>query len=101
MDYLDCIDAVQSLADGVLFGATYALIGIGFTLMFGVMHKINLSYAAASIGAAYASLLMLAGVKAPAVRWCSCWRRWPAAASARSSISSASASSRSPIRSRR
>ena len=67
MDYLDLIDAVQSVADGVLFGATYALLGIGFTLIFGVMHKINLSYAAASIGAAYASLLILAGVKAPPV----------------------------------
>jgi branched-chain amino acid transport system permease protein len=65
VDYLDFIDAVQSLADGVLFGATYALLGIGFTLIFGVMHKINLSFAAASIGAAYASLLILAGVKAP------------------------------------
>jgi len=65
MDLLDLIDAVQSLADGVLFGATYALLGIGFTLVFGVMHKINLSYAAASIGAAYASLLLLAVVKAP------------------------------------
>ena len=65
MDLLDLIDAVQSLADGVLFGATYALLGIGFTLVFGVMHKINLSYAAASIGAAYASLLLLAVMKAP------------------------------------
>jgi branched-chain amino acid transport system permease protein len=65
MDLLDLIDAVQSLADGVLFGATYALLGIGFTLVFGVMHKINLSYAAASIGAAYASLLLLAVIKAP------------------------------------
>ena len=65
MDYLDFIDSVQSLADGVLFGTTYALLGIGFTLIFGVMHKINLSFAAASIGAAYASLLILAGVKAP------------------------------------
>lgn len=64
---LDLIDALQSVADGVLFGATYALLGIGFTLIFGVMHKINLSYAAASIGAAYASLLLLAGVKAPPV----------------------------------
>ena len=44
VDLLDLIDAVQSLADGVLFGATYALLGIGFTLVFGVMHKINLSY---------------------------------------------------------
>lgn len=67
MDYLDLIDAVQSAVDGVLFGATYALLGIGFTLIFGVMHKINLSYAAASIGAAYASLLILAMFKAPAV----------------------------------
>ena len=65
MDFLDFIDSVQSVADGVLFGATYALLGIGFTLIFGVMHKINLSFAAASIGAAYASLLILAGVKAP------------------------------------
>ena len=63
MDLL--IDTVQSIADGVLFGTTYALLGIGFTLVFGVMHKLNLSYAAASIGAAYASLLILAGIKAP------------------------------------
>ena len=65
MDHLDFIDSVQSVVDGVLFGATYALLGIGFTLIFGVMHKINLSFAAASIGAAYASLLILAGVKTP------------------------------------
>src|SRR5258708_9957972 len=31
------------------------------------MHKINLSYAAASIGAAYASLIVLSVVKAPAI----------------------------------
>ena len=54
---MDAVDLVQSVLDGMLFGATYALIGIGFTLIFGVMHKINLSYAAASIGAAYVSLL--------------------------------------------
>jgi len=65
VDLLDLIDAVQSVADGVLFGTTYALLGIGFTLIFGVMHKINLAYAAASIGAAYASLLVLAVMKAP------------------------------------
>ena len=50
---------MQSVADGVLFGTTYAMMGIGFTLVFGVMHKINLSYAAASIGGAYAGLLIL------------------------------------------
>lgn len=53
------LDFLQALSDGVLFGATYALIGIGFTLVFGVMHKINMAYAAASIGGAYAGLLIL------------------------------------------
>jgi branched-chain amino acid transport system permease protein len=67
LDYLDFIDTIQSITDGVLFGATYALLGIGFTLVFGVMHKINLSYAAASIGAAYASLIILGGFKAPPI----------------------------------
>ncbi|MFM8736169.1 MAG: hypothetical protein ACKOGB_00405 [Betaproteobacteria bacterium] len=47
MDLLDLLDLSQSVIDGVLFGTTYSLIGIGFTLIFGVMHKINLSYAAA------------------------------------------------------
>jgi len=49
-------DFLQAVIDGILFGTTYSLIGIGFTLVFGVMHKINMSYAAASIGAAYAAL---------------------------------------------
>ena len=53
------LDVLQAASDGVLFGATYALIGIGFTLVFGVMHKINMAYAAASVGGAYAGLLVL------------------------------------------
>ena len=53
------LDFLQAVSDGVLFGATYALIGIGFTLVFGVMHKLNLAYAASSIGGAYAGLLLL------------------------------------------
>ena len=53
------LDFLQAASDGVLFGATYALIGIGFTLVFGVMHKVNMAYAAASVGGAYAGLLVL------------------------------------------
>ncbi len=67
MSWIDLLDLVQSLMDGVMFGATYALIGIGFTLIFGVMHKINLSYAAASVGAAYLSLLIVQVAPAPVV----------------------------------
>ena len=58
------LDFLQTLSDGVLFGAIYALIGIGFTLVFGVMHKINMAYAAASVGGAYAGLLVLKAVAA-------------------------------------
>jgi branched-chain amino acid transport system permease protein len=53
------LDFFQVVVDGLLYGATYALIGIGFTLVFGVMHKLNLAYAAASIGGAYLGLLVL------------------------------------------
>ncbi len=67
MSLLDFLDLVQTLLDGVMFGTTYALIGIGFTLIFGVMHKINLSYAAASIGAAYLSLVVASVAPSPVV----------------------------------
>jgi branched-subunit amino acid ABC-type transport system permease component len=49
---------VQAVIDGTLVGTTYALIGIGFTLIFGVMHKLNLAFAAASIAGAFGSLLV-------------------------------------------
>ena len=66
-DFLfDLIDLVQSIADGLLFGTTYAMIGIGFTLIFGVMDKLNMSYAAAAIAGAYSSIAILAVVPAPA-----------------------------------
>ena len=62
------LEFLQAVLDGVMFGAIYALIGIGFTLVFGVMHKINMAYAAASIGSAYAGLLVLK-VMAAAPSW--------------------------------
>lgn len=65
MDPYFFIDALQSLVTGTLAGSTYALIGLGFTLIFGVMHKIDLTYAATSIGGAYASILILQFVAAP------------------------------------
>ncbi len=50
------MDYLQALVDGLMFGSVYALIGIGFTLIFGVMNKINMAYAAASFAGAYVSL---------------------------------------------
>ena len=56
---MELIDVIQSISDGIMKGSTYALIGIGFTLIFGVMHKLNMAYAAASIAGTYASLSAL------------------------------------------
>ncbi|MDJ0947786.1 MAG: branched-chain amino acid ABC transporter permease [Alphaproteobacteria bacterium] len=64
---MEFIDIVLSISDGVLFGTTYALIGIGFTMIFGVMHKINLAYAATSIGGAYVSWAISTLVPLPAI----------------------------------
>ncbi len=58
-------DLIQTAADGILFGSTYALIGIGFTLIFGAMEKLNMSYAASSFAGAYSGLAVLSYVDAP------------------------------------
>ena len=63
----DHIDFIQSAVDGVLFGSTYALIGLGFTLIFGAMQKLNMAYAAASIGGAYTGLAGITILGLPAL----------------------------------
>jgi branched-chain amino acid transport system permease protein len=67
VDYFLFIDLLQGLADGILFGTTYSLIGIGFTLIFGVMHKLNMAYGAASIGGAYVGVAAFLGLNWPPV----------------------------------
>jgi len=38
------VDFIQNCIDGVMLGSSYALLAIGFTLIFGVMRRLNLSY---------------------------------------------------------
>ncbi|MBI2553228.1 MAG: branched-chain amino acid ABC transporter permease [Candidatus Rokubacteria bacterium] len=38
------MDFLQALVDGVMLGATYALLGLGFTLIFGVLRRLNLAF---------------------------------------------------------
>jgi len=65
--WYEFVEITQSISDGLLFGSTYALIGIGFTLIFGTMHKLNMAFAAASIAGAYVGLAVLSFVEAPAI----------------------------------
>ena len=48
------IDFVQNTIDGVMFGSSYALLAIGFTIVFGVMRRINLAFGASIMLGAYA-----------------------------------------------
>lgn len=63
---MDFVDFLQSITDGLLFGAVYALIGIGFTMIFGVMDRINLAFAATAIAGAYCSWAFATIVPIPA-----------------------------------
>ncbi len=47
-----------SLIDGLLFGFSYALIGIGFTLIFGIMQKFNLAHGPTALAGAYIGLAL-------------------------------------------
>ncbi len=38
------MDFLQALVDGVMLGATYSLLGLGFTLIFGVLRRLNLAF---------------------------------------------------------
>lgn len=38
------VDLAQNTLDGLLIGSSYALLAIGFTLIFGIMRRLNLAY---------------------------------------------------------
>jgi branched-chain amino acid transport system permease protein len=59
------LDVVQQALNGFLFGSSYALIGIGFTMIFGVMEKLNLAFGITALGGAYAALLVFQFTRAP------------------------------------
>jgi branched-chain amino acid transport system permease protein len=49
------IDFLQNSVDGLSLGASYALLALGFTLIFGVLRRANLSYGPAIMLGAYAA----------------------------------------------
>jgi len=54
---------IESLINGILFGGTYSLVAIGFTLIFGVIHRLNVAHGATIMVSAYAgaTLTLLLG----------------------------------------
>lgn len=55
---LDWISLLQNLSNGVLIGMVYALIGIGLTLVFGVMRTINFAHGDFVVLGMYTAVLL-------------------------------------------
>ena len=54
------IDLVQNTIDGIMIGSSYGLLALGFTVIFGVMRRLNLSYGPTiMIGAYFGTVLYL------------------------------------------
>ena len=48
------MDLIERLISGLLFGATYSLVAIGFTLIFGVLNRLNIAHGAIIMASAFA-----------------------------------------------
>ena len=47
------VDLIQNTIDGIMIGSSYGLLAIGFTMIFGVMRRLNLSYGPSIMVGAY------------------------------------------------
>lgn len=52
------IDFAQNSIDGMMIGSSYGLLALGFTLIFGVMRRLNLSYGPSIMVGAYVGTLV-------------------------------------------
>ncbi|NBW48282.1 MAG: hypothetical protein EBR46_09185, partial [Betaproteobacteria bacterium] len=60
------IDLLQTTLDGLLDGASYALVGLGLSLTFGSLRRLNLAYGATAMLAAYLGAWLHIRHQAPA-----------------------------------
>ncbi len=64
---MDAIDWLQRTLDGLLDAGPYALVGLGLTLGFGTLRRVNLAYGAGAMLAAYAGAWLHATYVLPVV----------------------------------
>ena len=83
---------VQQVVNGLSIGLVYALIAIGFTLIFGVLNVVNFAHGEVYTIGAFAGLLLITALAPPLLAVC--WRCLPSAPSP-AWLSSASPSGRS------
>ena len=59
------IDLAQNTLDGLMIGSSYALLAIGFTLIFGVMRRLNLAYGPTIMAGVYLGTAAFMSLGAP------------------------------------
>ncbi len=52
------VDLIQNCLDGTMIGSAYALLALGFTLIFGVLRRLNLSYGPSIMAGAFVGTLL-------------------------------------------
>jgi branched-subunit amino acid ABC-type transport system permease component len=60
-------DVIQNTLDGIMIGSSYGLLALGFTLIFGVMRRLNLSYGPSIMIGAYLGTLLHVNFGAPPI----------------------------------
>jgi branched-chain amino acid transport system permease protein len=58
---------LQQILNGVMYGCTYALVGIGFNLVFGVMNTINLAHGETIMAGAFVALVLIVSLDMPLI----------------------------------
>jgi branched-chain amino acid transport system permease protein len=66
-DRFDMEQFAQTLADGVIVGAVYALVAVGFTLVYGVMRLVNFAHGGVFTIGAFATLFLVEHLGLPLI----------------------------------
>ena len=61
------VDLAQNTLDGLMIGSSYALLAIGFTLIFGVMRRLNLAYGPTIMAGVYLGTYAFVSFDAPII----------------------------------
>ena len=59
------VDLAQNTLDGLMVGSSYALLAVGFTLIFGVMRRLNLAYGPTIMAGVYLGSAAFISLGAP------------------------------------
>jgi branched-subunit amino acid ABC-type transport system permease component len=74
---------LQQIINGLVLGSMYALIALGYTMVYGIIQLINFAHGEVLMVGALTAWSVIGGLQAAVPGMptgsCCCWPRWPAA----------------------